>query len=139
MFARFLSTAVGIALLCACSGSSENAATPSPSPGLVKAKVTLTAFDPNLKWVPTQFAPRIVEMQSVSLPNVWPKDGDIVAILCTLEGAPYGNGDTRWYSILVPPDKLNSEAAGVAEKIDGGYKAYLEAMWLPDARNVPSC
>ncbi len=104
------------------------------SPPLLEATVHIADFEPTWGWLPTQFAPKLVEHESVSLVDVWPMEGDRVIVLCATEGEEFIDKNAHytndWYGIFVPADKIDPAAIGRAERVPGGYRAYVGRPWL---------
>lgn len=125
------------------------------------AAVNLYSFSDECKtvrcWLPTQFGPRLVERESVSLEERtaddpkgaqegWPmdggpddkgvEDGDKIEILCVIKGGEYsntqGNLVNDWYRVVVPNDKVEPgswERAAPAPNGQGRL-AYVGISWL---------
>lgn len=126
-----------VALLSACS------ATPAEFETTVELKNASADcdLDPNC-WLPTQFDAYLVGGQSVSLFDEWPSKGDTVKVVCEAVGEKLvdstGKASTRWFGILVPTDKVNTDVP--AKKIEGGYLGYVSALWLADKQaTAPEC
>jgi hypothetical protein len=116
----------------------------STSPALAEARLDTTRFEFAPKWVPVQFAAEFAEGQSVSVVDEWPRDDDVVQVLCTTEGGEYlslvsGSLETTWYRLFVPEDKADPASKSRAAKTQGGYLGYLEAFWLTPAPEVTAC
>ncbi len=125
--------------LSGCSGTN--------GPG--NATVVLKDFDPACDadpdcWLPTQYMPKLVSGQTVSLWDEWPAKGDRITVLCQTTGQSFTDGNgyvyNTWYRILVPSDKAVPEThdgqGPEAEPIDGGFAAYVGAKWLDYERDV---
>lgn len=122
-----------------------------------EAKVYLRDFNEECRkvpcWQPTQFEPRLVERESVSLvekgpdeedgPQVgWPMDDDTVLVQCIAKGGKYQNENGQlindWYGIVVPIDKLEPKAKGDPRlvEVEGGYRAYVGISWLRGGEDI---
>ncbi len=133
--------AAAAVLLTGCSGN------PAPVPTAVAFELPVTLVkagtdcdDDDQCWLPVQFAPHLVDGQSVSLFGEWPlKNKDTVAVICEISGQWIqnydGEGTDKWYGILVPNDKIvtdppPAQLGAKAKKIDGGVIGYVSAQWL---------
>ena len=128
----------------ACATHEEKA--PEPS----EPRVAITDFSETCKretcWLPTQFEPRLVGGQSVSLHNQWPMDGDTVRVVCQTKGDAYrdttGTELRQWYGIFVPADKASPEALDgtypEARPIQDGYLGFVGVSWIDGLQQTPS-
>lgn len=111
---------VGLVTGCSSSGGGgRNAASTSPTPSNTvaapfDATVSLSDFSATCRevacWLPTQWEPKLVKGETVSLRDKWPMDGMPVRVVCETTGETYrdqtGQDTDAWYGILVPSDKL---------------------------------
>ena len=117
-----------------------------------EAKVSLGDFSPTCRevvcWLPTQWEPKLVKGETVSLRDKWPMDGMTVQVLCETNGEIYrdqaGQETDAWYGVLVPTDKLEPLKPGTGPKslpVDGGYIGYVGAAWVDGGRGkqTPRC
>ena len=158
-----------IALLvagCGAGGQSRSSSEAQPGPTAesapFQAEVYLQDFNEECRkvpcWLPTQFEPRLVERESVSLvektaedeggPQVgWPMDRDQVLVECIAKGGEYTNTAGQivndWYGIVVPTDKLEPAAKSDPRlrTVEGGYRAYVGISWLRggEGKQLPPC
>ena len=178
-------------LLAGCGGSAESPPTSVSSPGSTATlqpstavpsrapsvsasvgfigKVDVHSANPDCAkvtcWLPTQFEPKLVERESVSLVEKvagepggpqrgWPMDGDSVAVQCLAQGGqnqdrigpyqnPAGQLSYDWYGIVVPIDKLNPDAKGDPRLLDveQGKRAYVAISWISGGKGklLPAC
>lgn len=131
------------------------------------ARVEITDFNSECQrvkcWLPTQFEPRLVELESVSLEEQatsdgkvfrkgWPNDGDQVEVLCIAKGVKGGeyknlNGQliNDWYGIRIPMDKAEPKALGdprIRTTPDGnGFVGFVGISWLTggEGKHTPTC
>lgn len=155
----WLSALVLLGLLAGCSSTSgpvqetpSTSATSSTVAAPFHATVDLSNFDATCHevacWLPTQWAPKLVPGETVSLRNQWPMDGTVVLVVCQTNGETYrdqyGNPTDAWYGILVPADKLEPLKPGVGPQSlpkDGGYIGYVGAAWIRggSGKQAPAC
>jgi hypothetical protein len=103
-------------------------------------------------WHPTQFGPKLVKNESVSLKEItaddgtvlrpgWPNNGDRVEVLCTKKGSVYrdtaGTPINMWYGVRIPTAKMEPGSKNdprIRKAPDGnGYLGFIGASWLvPD-------
>ncbi len=100
-------------------------------------------------WVPTQFAPKFVEGESVAKVEVWPKNHDAITVFCQTDGEQYLNPysqtlETKWYGVIVPPSDVDPQAISkVQDTPSQNAIGYLQAFWLKGedtaAFSAPPC
>ncbi len=135
---------------------------PQEADGPLVATVEISTFSPECAaarcWLPTQFGPRLVERESVSLEERtaddpggaqegWPMDEDTIEVLCIIKGGEFANTAGQlvndWYRVVIPEDKAEPASKERAERApDGrGYLAYVGISWLklPDGKRASAC
>ena len=154
---KLLIVAVTGAALTACGADNQPTSVPTtPSASSITpfdTTVSINNFSPECMkvkcWLPTQFEPRLVKGQSVSLFNTWPMDGDTVHVLCETVGGTFrdtdGNNVNEWYGIFIPSemavmkDHPNLKDA-YAKPVEGGFVGYVGKPWLTDVGAIaPQC
>lgn len=149
---------LGLATGCSSGGGDEkNIATASPTVSSVvtapfDATVSLSDFSATCRevacWLPTQWAPKLVQGETVSLRDKWPMDGMTVHIVCQTTGEMYrdqtGQETDAWYGILVPSDKLEPLRPGEGPKAlpkNDGWIGYVGAAWIKGGfdKQAPAC
>lgn len=150
---------IAVALCCVtgCSSGGSSAGvsvstTPRPAVAPFTATVALTDFSATCSkvvcWLPTQWAPKLVDGETVSLRDKWPMDGMTVLVVCQTTGETYrdqlGQNTDAWYGILVPTDKLEPLKPGTGPRslpINDGYIGYVGAAWIKTqpGEQAPSC
>lgn len=176
--ARYLvGVAAALSLLTACGSGATETTTATPRTSQSPASVTSFTGQVNVKganpdctkvacWLPTQFEPRLVERESVSLEEVpasdpggpqqgWPMDGDEVIVECIAQGnaasgsktGPYlnpaGQLQYDWYGIRVPAGKLSSKAKSDPRLHQTGqdFRGYVAISWIQggEGKRLPAC
>lgn len=149
---------VGLVTGCSSSGGGgRNAASTSPTPSNTvaapfDATVSLSDFSATCRevacWLPTQWEPKLVKGETVSLRDKWPMDGMSVRVVCETTGETYrdqtGQDTDAWYGILVPSDKLQPLSPGTGPKAlpkSDGYVGYVGAAWIKggSGKRAPAC
>ena len=162
-----LAIAALVFVLAACgqggTGTTSSTATSATvASGPIRARVEVSSFSPECGavkcWLPTQFGPRLVERESVSLEERtpddpkgaqvgWPVDKDEIEVLCVIKGGQYSNttGQTinDWYRVVIPADKVEPRSRERAERASDGvnYQAYVGISWLqlPEGKEASTC
>lgn len=105
--------------------------------GMVSLKNFSTLCSEQKCWLPTQFEPKLVEGETVSLRDQWPMDGMKVEVVCQTIGQTYrdqtGQSRDDWYGINVPVDKLEPLKPGSSPKTlpkSDGRIGYVGAAWI---------
>jgi hypothetical protein len=115
------------------------------------ATISLSDFSATCRevtcWLPTQFEPRLVKGETVSLRDKWPMDGMAVRVVCATTGETYndqtGQSTNAWYGIAVPADKLEPGASIHARKApdDNGWIGFVGVAWINGGagKQAPAC
>jgi hypothetical protein len=152
--------AVVLALVTGC-GSSDGSGRNAASAGLASSSTVTAPFDATVSlsdfsatcrevvcWLPTQWEPKLIKGETVSLRDKWPMDGMTVRVVCETTGETYrdqtGHDTDAWYGILVPSDKLEPLVHGVGPKAlpkSDGYVGYVGAAWIKGGsdKQAPAC
>lgn len=146
------------ALLSAgCTTRMEVHSSPAPTPAPFQANIDLSSFGGDCQkvkcWLPTQFRPKLVKGESVSLKETpkrhgWPMDGDAVWVVCVAKGGSYHNGSGQsvndWYGIRVPSNKMADGAWQHALTTSPGkaqFVGFVGASWIKggEGKQAPPC
>ena len=96
-------------------------------------------------WLPVQFAPALVENETVARWETWPKEGDEIDVVCTTQGKGYQNTlpetITLWYGVVVPVEQMEPGGAQRAIRVNDGYLGYVGSSWLigDTGQRQPDC
>ncbi len=131
-------------------GTSTTSVTPTTAPfeGTVFLKDFSALCSEGQCWLPTQWTPKLVAGETVSLRDQWPMDGMQVEVVCQTTGESYrdqtGQSRDDWYGIKVPNDKLEPLSPGNGPKAlpkDDGWIGYVGAAWIKHGtdKRAPAC
>lgn len=155
-----LVAAMVLSLTVACSSNngdngsttSANSTPSSVATAPFDATVSLSDFSATCReavcWLPTQWAPKLVPGETVSLRNKWPMDGMTIRVVCETTGETYrdqtGQETDAWYGIVVPSDKLEPLKPGTGPKAlpkGDGWIGYVGAAWIKggSGKQAPAC
>jgi len=150
--ARTLIAGLFILLACSC-GSPKTTPQVTPTtqqpPQGFTSSLDLSNLPKSPDWVPTQFAPKLVEGESVARVEVWPKNHDSITVICQIDGEQYLNPynqtlETKWYGVIVPPSYVDPQAISKAQDTPNrNVIGYIQAFWLKGedtaAFSAPAC